>query len=215
MANRIKYINELDCLIRDVELVGAQLQETLDEVINNLVEKNEILAKKIIKNDVWFNKAEHDINEKCLRLVLTQAPVATDWREIASIMKMIGDIERIADHCADISKYTLYLSEKPVVKLPAYFDDMINVMREMVQNSKQCFTESNVDLAQKIIDTDSEVDSYFRDFREDVAGLIKENPEDVEQYIDYLMIAKYVERIADHATNIAEWIIYLVKNELR
>ena len=64
MANRIKYINELDCLIRDVELVGAQLQETLDEVINNLVEKNEILAKKIIKNEVWFNKAENDIKEK-------------------------------------------------------------------------------------------------------------------------------------------------------
>ena len=155
MANRIKYINELDCLIRDVELVGAQLQETLDEVINNLVEKNEILAKKIIKNDVWFNKAEHDINEKCLRLVLTQAPVATDWREIASIMKMIGDIERMADHCADISKYTMSLAKEETVTLPDYFGDMVNVMREMVFDSVKCFRDSDVDLAKKIIETDN------------------------------------------------------------
>lgn len=131
MANRIKYINELDCLIRDVELVGAQLQETLDEVINNLVEKMRFQQKNH-KNDVWFNKAEHDINEKCLRLVLTQAPVATDWREIASIMKMIGDIERMADHCADISKYTMSLAKEETVTLPDYFGDMVNVMREMV-----------------------------------------------------------------------------------
>ena len=209
MANRIKYINELDCLIRDVELVGAQLQETLDEVINNLVEKNEILAKKIIKNDVWFNKAEHDINEKCLRLVLTQAPVATDWREIASIMKMIGDIERMADHCADISKYTMSLAKEETVTLPDYFGDMVNVMREMVFDSVKCFRDSDVDLAKKIIETDNVVDNYFKRFREDIAGLIKENPQNVEAYLNYLMIGKYVERIADHSTNVAEWIIYI------
>ena len=183
MANRIKYINELDCLIRDVELVGAQLQETLDEVINNLVEKNEILAKKIIKNDVWFNKAEHDINEKCLRLVLTQAPVATDWREIASIMKMIGDIERMADHCADISKYTMSLAKEETVTLPDYFGDMVNVMREMVFDSVKCFRDSDVE----------------KDINLRVA----------------LAFGKYVERIADHSTNVAEWIIYIVKNELK
>lgn len=215
MANRINYVNELECLIRDVELVGAQLQETLDEVIGNLAEKNEVLAKKIIKNDIWFNKAEHDINEKCLRLVLTQAPVATDWREIASIMKMIGDIERMADHCGDISKYTMSLAKENPVNLPDYFSEMVNVMREMVFDSVKCFRDSDVDLARKIIETDSTVDNYFKNFSEDIANLIKENPQNVKPYLDYLMIGKYVERIADHSTNVAEWIIYIVKNELK
>lgn len=215
MVNRINFVNEIECLIRDVQLVGAQLEETLDDVIANLADKNEVLAKKIIKNDVWFNKAEHDITEKCLKLVLTQAPVATDWREIASIMKMIGDIERIADHCRDISKYTMFLAQQEPVKLPDYFGDMINVMREMVFNSLQCFVDSNVDLSRKIIETDSVVDNYFKRFRQDIAVLIKENPNNVESYINYLMIGKYIERISDHATNIAEWIIYIVKNELR
>lgn len=215
MVNRINFVNEMECLIRDVQLVGAQLQETLDDVIGNLADKNEVLAKKIIKNDIWFNKSEHDITEKCLKLVLTQSPVATDWREIASIMKMISDIERIADHCSDISKYTMYLAHEEPVNLPEYFGDMINVMREMVFDSVQCFIDSNVELSRKIIDTDNVVDNYFNRFRQDIAVLIKENPDKVEQYINYLMIGKYVERVADHATNIAEWIIYIVKNELK
>lgn len=180
-----------------------------------MVEKNEFLAKKIIKNDVWFNKAEHDINEKCLRLVLTQAPVATDWREIASIMKMIDDIERIADHCRDISKHTINLAKEKSVVLPNYFDDMINVMREMVFDSVKCFRDFDVDLAKKVIETDNVVDEYFKNFHEDIAQFIKENPQNVDAYLNYLMIGKYIERIADHSTNVAEWIIYIVKNELK
>lgn len=86
-----------------------------------------------------------------MRLVLTQAPVATDWREIASIMKMIGDIERMADHCGDISKYTMSLAKEETVTLPDYFGDMVNVMREMVFDSVKCFRDSDVDLAKKLL----------------------------------------------------------------
>lgn len=215
MVNRVSFINDLESLINDVQLVGVQLQETLDEVIKNLDDQNQVLAKKIIKNDIWFNKSEHDIQEKCFRLVLTQSPVATDWREIASIMKMIGDIERIADHCADISKYTIYIADQPQVSIPEYFGEMINVMRKMVFDSMKCFTDSDVALAREIINTDSVIDDYFKKFRTDIASLIKNDVDNTDVYINYLMIGKYIERIADHSTNIAEWIIYIVKNELR
>ena len=111
MAVRVNFTNELGNLVNDVRVVGAQLEETFDKVIQNLDDKNAVLAKVIRKADKKFNEREHNIMQKCLTLVLTQAPVATDWRKIASIMELVIDIERIADHCSDISKYTAYLSE--------------------------------------------------------------------------------------------------------
>lgn len=211
---RVNYVNELNTLINDVRVVGAQLEETMDKVIQNLDDKNAVLAKSIRKADKQFNEREHNIMEKCLTLVLTQAPVATDWREIASIMEMIIDIERIADHCSDISKYTALLSELSPVQIPDYFYSMVDVTREMLHNSVMCFSENDAKLAKKIIATDDVVDNYFSRYRKDIVEFIKANPENTEQYINYLLIAKYIERIADHTTNIAEWVIYIAKSEL-
>ncbi len=215
MPVRIEFTNEINALINSVRLTSARLEETLDKVVQNLDDKNEILAKSIVKNDDEFDRDEHDIEQKCLKLVLTQSPVASDWREIAAIMKMISDIERIADHCADISKYTAHLSQETPVKLPDYFKDMVNVMRDMVHDGIVCFNDSNTDLAEKLIKTDDVVDNYFSRFRKDIEALIEQSPKDAEQYVNYLMIGKYVERIADHTTNIAEWVIFIVKNELK
>ena len=211
---RVNYVNELNTLINDVRVVGAQLEETMDKVIQNLDDKNAVLAKSIRKADKQFNEREHNIIEKCLTLVLTQAPVATDWREIASIMEMVIDIERIADHCSDISKYTALLSELSPVQVPDYFYSMVDVTREMLHNSVMCFSENDAELAKKIIATDDVVDNYFSRYRKDIVEFIKENPDNTEQYINYLLIAKYIERIADHTTNIAEWVIYIAKSEL-
>lgn len=215
MAVRINFTNELSSLVNDVCVVGAQLEETFDKVIQNLDDKNAVLAKAIRKADKRFNEREHNIMQKCLTLVLTQAPVATDWRKIASIMELVIDIERIADHCSDISKYTAYLSEFEPVEIPDYFNSMIDVTRSMLHDSGVCFSENNADLAKKIIDTDEVVDKYFSRFRKDLVELIKQNPIEAEQYMDYLLIAKYIERIADHTTNIAEWVIYIAKSELK
>lgn len=215
MTMRVNFINELGSLVNDVRVVGAQLEETFDKVIQNLNDKDVVLAKSIRKSDKKFNEKEHNIIQKCLTLVLTQAPVATDWRQIASIMELIIDIERIADHCSDISKYTAYLSEFEPVEIPDYFYSMADVTRSMLHDSGVCFSENDADLAQKVIDTDEVVDKYFSRFRKDLVELIKQNPENVEPYMDYLLIAKYIERVADHTTNIAKWVIYIAKSELK
>ena len=215
MAIRVNYTNELNSLVNDVRVVGAQLEETFNKVIKNLDDKDVALAKSIRKDDKIFNEKEHNIMQKCLTLVLTQAPVATDWREIASIMEMIIDIERIADHCSDISKYTAVLSELEDVEIPDYFASMIEATRAMLKDCLACFSENNADLAKKIIERDEVVDKYFSRYRKDTIELIKANPDKTEQYIDYLLIAKYIERIADHTTKIAEWVIYIAKNELK
>ena len=202
-------------LLNSVRVMGVNLEEALDKVIDNLENKDVSLAQAIIGGDDDFDNSEVDIERQCLELVLTQTPVATDWREIASCLKLVGDMERIADHCSDISQYTLRLAEKEHVPMPENFMDMLKVMRQMVYDSISAISENDVNLAQKVIATDDEVDAYFRQMRQDLTALMQQYPQLVPQYVDYLMIAKYVERIADHATNIAQWVLFVVNNELK
>ena len=202
-------------MLNSVRVMGVNLEDTLDRVIDNLEKKDVEVAQEIINGDDKFDSDEVNIEKQCLELVLTQTPVATDWREIASCLKLVGDMERIADHCSDISQYTLKLAEKPAVELPENFMKMLNVMREMVYDSITAISENDVELAQKVMATDDAVDDYFAEMRQQLTTVMMQQPQQVPQYVDYLMIAKYVERIADHATNIAQWVLFVVKNELK
>ena len=212
---RTKFQEELQLLLNSVRVMGVNLEDTLDRVIDNLEKKDVDVAQEIINGDDKFDSDEVNIEKQCLELVLTQTPVATDWREIASCLKLVGDMERIADHCSDISQYTLKLAEKPAVELPENFMKMLNVMREMVYDSITAISENDVELAQKVMATDDAVDDYFAEMRQQLTTVMMQQPQQVPQYVDYLMIAKYVERIADHATNIAQWVLFVVKNELK
>ena len=212
---RNKFNEELQLLLNSVRVMGVNLEDTLDRVIDNLERKDVEVAQEIINGDDKFDSDEVNIEKQCLELVLTQTPVATDWREITSCLKLVGDMERIADHCSDISQYTLKLAEKPAVELPENFMKMLNVMREMVYDSITAISENDVELAQKVMATDDAVDDYFAEMRQQLTTVMMQQPQQVPQYVDYLMIAKYVERIADHATNIAQWVLFVVKNELK
>ncbi len=212
---RTKFQEELQLLLNSVRVMGVNLEDTLDRVIVNLEKKDVEVAQEIINGDDKFDSDEVNIEKQCLELVLTQTPVATDWREIASCLKLVGDMERIADHCSDISQYTLKLAEKPAVELPENFMKMLKVMRQMVYDSITAISENDVELAQKVMATDDAVDDYFAEMRQQLTTVMMQQPQQVPQYVDYLMIAKYVERIADHATNIAQWVLFVVKNELK
>ena len=212
---RNKFAEQMALLLSSVRVMGVNLEEALDKVIANLENKDVALAQAIIGGDDDFDNSEVDIERQCLELVLTQTPVATDWREIASCLKLVGDMERIADHCSDISQYTLRLAEKDPVPMPENFMAMLKVMRQMVYDSITAISENDVELAQKVMTTDDEVDTYFRQMRQDLTSLMQQYPQLVPQYVDYLMIAKYVERIADHSTNIAQWVLFVVNNELK
>lgn len=212
---RNKFNEEMQLLLNSVRVMGVNLEDTLDEVIENLEQKNSDVAQRIINGDDKFDNDEVNIEKQCLELVLTQTPVATDWREIASCLKLVGDMERIADHCSDISQYTLKLAEQPAVKLPENFMNMLKVMRQMVYDSITAISENDAELAQKVMATDDAVDDYFAEMRQQLTTVMMQQPQNVPQYVNYLMIAKYVERIADHATNIAQWVLFVVKNELK
>lgn len=212
---RNKFNEELKQLLNSVRVMGVNLEDTLDKVIANLEQKDAALAQQIISDDDNFDNSEVNIEKQCLELVLTQTPVATDWREIASCLKLVGDMERIADHCSDISQYILKLIEKEPVPLPDNFMAMLQVMRQMVYDSISAISENDLELANKVIATDAEVDNYFAEMRQHLTTVMQQKTQYVPQYVDYLMIAKYVERIADHSTNIAQWVMFVVKNELK
>ena len=212
--NRVNYVKDLNNLVGSVESMGEALLNTLDKVIANLENKDTSLAHQIIADDDIFDNQELEIEKQCFSLLLLQAPVAGDLREISSILKLVGDLERIADHCSDISQYTLQLADYEKVQMPDNFMSMLEIMRSMVKDSITAISSNDAELAKVIIATDNEVDKYFYQMRQDLTKLMQEKPYFVPQYVNYLMIAKYVERIADHATNIAEWVIYIVKNEL-
>lgn len=212
--NRVNYVRDLNNLVGSVESMGEALLNTLDKVIANLENQDTSLAHQIIADDDIFDNQELEIEKQCFSLLLLQAPVAGDLREISSILKLVGDLERIADHCSDISQYTLQLADYEKVQMPDNFMPMLEIMRSMVKDSITAISSNDAELAKVIIATDNEVDKYFYQMRQDLTKLMQEKPYFVPQYVNYLMIAKYVERIADHATNIAEWVIYIVKNEL-
>ena len=181
---RNKFAEQMALLLSSVRVMGVNLEEALDKVIDNLENKDVALAQAIIGGDDDFDNSEVDIERQCLELVLTQTPVATDWREIASCLKLVGDMERIADHCSDISQYTLRLAEKDPVPMPENFMAMLKVMRQMVYDSITAISENDVELAQKVMTTDDEVDTYFRQMRQELTSLMQQYPQLVPGLFD-------------------------------
>jgi phosphate transport system protein len=167
------------------------------------------MAKKAVDSEKEIDQKEKDIESLCMKLLLQQQPVARDLRKVSSALKMISDMERIGDQAEDIAeiletmKLDIALQEKNLC-------EMANAATLMVKQSIESFVKKDLDLANKVIEDDDIVDNYFEEVRNDLIKMISENADDGEQYIDLLMIAKYLERIADHATNIAEWVVYSI-----
>ena len=211
---RQAYMEELDKLYAEVIRMGTVIEESLDDVENALYKMDRKLAEKIIKADDVVDKMEHDVERSCIDMIAKQQPVATDLRRVTSIMRIISDLERIADHCSDISEYIIMLSEEKEIPMPEYVPEMIECTKKMIRETVDAFVSDDKEEAEKVIAADDEVDDYFVSIRDEMAIAMKHNPERIKQYIDYLMIIKYLERMADHSTNNAGWITFIVTGEL-
>lgn len=214
MATRLMYNKELQALYDSVKQMGMTIEHAIDQTWKALQKMDVKAAQAIIDGDDAIDKMEHNIEQACLDLVITQSPVAGDWRRIASIMRMIADLERIADHCSDISEYVIQLSDKPRVELPAQLEKMFSLMKSMVSSTVDAFVNLNEEQARGVIGQDDLQDDYFLQVVEELCSRMQHNPEEVRQRVDQLMIAKYLERMSDHSTNLAEWVVYIVSGEL-
>ncbi|RCX17544.1 PhoU-like phosphate uptake regulator [Anaerobacterium chartisolvens] len=193
--------------------MGSMVEESIENSILALKKQDISLAKKVFKNDDIIDELERKIERICLNLIATQQPLAKDLRTISTALKIITDMERIADHSADISEITIRMANekyiKPLIDLPK----MAELAKNMVNKSIDAYIKQDVDLAQAVCDSDDDVDSLFSKITLELINLMKNNPETVEQAIDLMLIAKYLERMADHATNIGEWVVFNVTGE--
>lgn len=208
------FIQELEELNQNVIRMGSILEMSLNEMIVALEKLDVPMAKKIIARDDEIDLLEQHIERECITIIAKQQPLASDLRKVTSIMKIITDIERIADHCADISEYIIEIYKMPKIKAPNHLAAMINAMKKMVTGVIDSFITSDLEKASYVIISDDEVDDLFRKIRSELIQMMQAEKETIPQGVSYLMIIKYLERMADHATNIAEWIKFIVTGDL-
>ena len=206
---RNRFDEQLFELNREIIEMGAMCEEAIASAAKALSSGDMSLAAKVNDNGSAIDQKERDIESRCMKLLLHQQPVARDLRLISAALKMITDMERIGDQAEDIAEIVTSLNGHTMVGMEL-IEEMARETIEMVTASVDAFVKKDIALAQKVIDQDDVVDDYFSKVKNGIISLIIENPTDGEFALDLLMISKYFERIGDHATNIAEWVIYSV-----
>lgn len=209
-----KYFDEeLEILNTQLIAMGAQIENAIENAVKALETRNADYARKAIELDSKVNDMEKDIESRCLRLLLQQHPVASDLRLISVAMKMITDMERIGDQAADIAEITLRYEETHFIKELVDIPKMAQAAIKMVHESIDAFVKKDLNLAKSVILYDDLVDQLFIDIRNDLIELIHFDKNNGEQAMDLFMITKYLERIADHAVNIAEWVVFSITGQ--
>lgn len=205
---RNQFDEQLFELNKEIIEMGAVCEEVIGKTVQALSTGDVELAKNIKTESVSIDQMERDIENRCMKLLLHQQPVAHDLRLISAALKIITDMERIGDQAEDIAEIITYLDGHSVQEI-SLIEEMARETIKMVTGSVDAFVKKDVALAEQIIARDDIVDDYFSKVKRGIIQLITEQSTDGECALDFLMIAKYFERIGDHATNIAERVIYL------
>ena len=193
--------------------MGALCEESIACAIKALFDEKTVeMVEKVNENEVEIDHMERDIEALCMRLLLHQQPVARDLRSVSSALKMISDMERIGDQSQDIAELAEFVHSSDLagrVRISVMADEAVR----MVTMSVDSFVNQDVDLAHTAIATDDRVDALFLEVKKELTDLVRSDAAEAEYFMDLLMAAKYLERIADHATNIAEWVLYSITGE--
>ena len=206
---RNRFDEQLYELNRELIEMGAMCEEAIASAAKALSTGNMELAAKVRANGAAIDQVERDIEGRCMKLLLHQQPVARDLRQISAALKMITDMERIGDQAEDIAEIITFLNGRTMNGIE-HIEDMARETIKMVTESVDAFVKKDVVLAEQVIAHDDVVDTLFSEVKCTIIKLIAETPVDGEFALDLLMISKYFERIGDHATNIAEWVIYSI-----
>jgi len=208
MGYRTRFDEQLDKLNVSLLEMADTVEQAIGDATKALVEKNVELAKQVVENDDEIDNMEKEIESLCLKIMLQQHPVACDLRLVSAVLKIITDLERIGDHATDISEITLLLADYQYIKELKHIPAMAAETMKMVTKSIEAFVKKDLELAKEVINYDDEVDRLFVTVKDELIELIKEDVANTDQAMDLIMVAKYFERIGDHATNIAEWVVF-------
>ena len=206
---RSRFDEQLALLNKELIEMGALCEEVIKLASEALTERSAALAAKVAPLDSEIDQKERTIESMCLKLLLQQQPVAKDLRQISAALKMITDMERIGDQAADIAEIITFLGGRSGGECE-YISLMAKSAIKMVTESVDAFVKRDLELANTAIRHDDIVDDYFKKVKSSLIKMIADKPDDGEYALDLLMIAKYFERIGDHAVNIAEWVVFSV-----
>ena len=206
---RNRFDEQLNTLNNELITMGALCEEAISSAVKLLIDNDVKMKENVLDADKQIDQKERDIETLCMKLLMQQQPVASDLRTISSALKMISDMERIGDQASDIAEIAEYAYGSGM-ESETHIADMARATIQMVTDSIDSFVKKDVDLAHTVIEHDNTVDDLFDKVKCELISAIENKAANAEALIDLLMIAKYFERIGDHAENIAEWVIYSI-----
>ena len=207
---RIHFDEQLDQLNKEIINMGSLIDQAIGMAVEALIKQDVNKAKKAMEFDEEVDHQEKVIETLCLKLLLQQQPVAKDLRIISAALKMITDMERIGDHASDISDLAIQLSGLPHIEQLTHIEQMAKETMVMLIQGLEAYVERNYEKAEEVIAHDDIIDDLFAKVKQELIDIIQKNSDCAGQAADLLMVAKYFERIGDHATNIAEWVIFSI-----
>lgn len=205
---------ELERLTRRILALSTLVEENVGKAVTAVVERDAALADQVVEADAEVDEAEVEVEEECLKLLALHQPVANDLRFIVAVLKLNNDLERIGDLAVNLAEQGQVLTQKPEVTPPIDLAHMASIVRSMLARALDALVSQDPDGARAVCAADDEVDAMHREMYVRVEESIKQNPEAAGTYIQYQSVSRYLERIADHATNIAEDIIYFIEGEI-
>lgn len=205
---------ELDALKERVLKLGFMVETAIRDSVKSLVERNSDLAREVIQKDHQINALDVEIDEECIRLIALRQPMAKDLRFITTAMKITTDLERMGDLAENIAERAIELNEEPLLKPYKNIPKMAEITQKMVKDSLDAFVRECSTLPYEVIKRDDEVDDLTVKNFEELSVLMIQDPKIIPIAVKRTYIAKYLERIADHATNIAEMVIYMCKGKI-
>jgi len=215
MPVRYEFEKELNRLHKDIIKMGAFIEESIEDMVTALKTQDVQLAEHVIKKDDLIDEMEKKIQRECLIIIARQQPIATDLRDIASILKIVTDLERIADHCEDVSEYVIKLADVETMVEVKKIEEMAEEATVMIHDTIDAYVRKDFDLAKDIVERDDVIDRYFHEIIDDLIKLMEDDNMMVKACSNYMFIVKYLERMGDHATNIAKWIQYYITGEIQ
>lgn len=208
MSPRIVFEHELEKLKESVATMSLLVENTYDELFQALDQKDENKIRQIMKSDRTVSDMERTIESSCLSLLTRQQPVARDLRTVSGTLKVVTDIKRVGDIISDIAELLLRLNMIELSSYSVHLPTMMQSTKEMLHEAVEAFTERKEREAEIVIQEDDIIDEFFNKVKEDLIGYLKKETKNADDCIDILMIAKYFEKIADHAVNIAQWELF-------
>lgn len=208
MSPRKTFEQELDKLLEQIEQMSHIVECSYKDLFDALKIKDKTAIERILKNDRNINNMQREIESQCLMLITKQQPVAGDLRIVSSVLKAVTDIERVGDHVCDMAELILRINMNELAEYSLHLEGMVTATKELFMNAVEAFVNDDPAASRNVIKGDDVIDNLFNKVKNDIINGLKVEVKNADEYIDILMITKYLEKIGDHAVNVAEWQIF-------